>query len=106
MTNRLRQFLEFKEIKVATFEKQICVANQTIRKALMNNTSITTTVLEKILNSYPELNANWLLTGRGSMLISAHEVSEQAETQPDITVSIKIKPSDPLYQELIERLKK
>lgn len=103
MTNRLRQFLEFKGIKVATFEKQICVANQTIRKALTNNTSITTAVLEKILISFPELNANWLLTGKGSMLNDSAKVPE---TQHEITVSIKIDVSDPLYNELIQRLKK
>ena len=107
MNKRLVQFLEYKGIKIATFEKIISVSNNTIRTAVNKNTTITSGVLEKILYSFPELNANWLITGKGSMLISAHEVPDkQAETQPDITVSIKIKPSDPLYEELIQRLKK
>lgn len=103
MTDRLRQFIDSKGLKIATFEKQINVANQTIRKALTNNTSITTAVLEKILISFPELNANWLLTGRGSMLNDSAKVPE---TQHEITVSIKIDVSDPLYNELIQRLTK
>lgn len=103
MNKRLIQFLEYKGIKIATFEKIISVSNNTIRTAINKNTTMTSGVLEKILNSFPELNANWLLTGKGSMLNDSAKVPE---TQHEITVSIKIDVSDPLYNELIQRLKK
>ena len=103
MTERLLQFIEFKQLNITTFEKKICVANSTIRTATDNKKSITTATLEKILNSFPELNANWLLTGKGCML---NDTDKVPETQHEITVSIKIDVSDPLYNELIQRLKK
>lgn len=107
MISRLKQFIEYKGLTNASFERQTGISNGVIGMADKRKGGLNSDALQKVLYSFPELNANWLITGKGSMLISAHEVPDkQAETQPDITVSIKIKPSDPLYKELIERLKK
>ena len=103
MITRLKQFIVYKGFTVASFERSASLANGCIGMAEKRNGGLNYDALQKVLNSFPELNANWLLTGRGSMLNDSAKVPE---TQREITVSIKIDVSDPLYNELIQRLKK
>lgn len=44
--------------------------------------------IEKILYSYPEINASWLLTGKGEMLVS-HDTPTDAPSKPVIEVNDK-----------------
>lgn len=62
---RLIDFIKFKNLSQAKFEKAIGVSN-----GFVNNISkgIGADKLQRILNTYPELNSTWLLTGNGEML--------------------------------------
>jgi transcriptional regulator with XRE-family HTH domain len=62
---RLIDFIKFKNLSQAKFEKAIGVSN-----GFVNNISkgIGADKLQRILNAYPELNSTWLLTGNGEML--------------------------------------
>lgn len=66
--NRIAQFIEYKQISMTEFDKQISASNGYIGKLLRNNGSVGSDVLEKIVSIFPELDATWLLTGHGSML--------------------------------------
>ena len=65
---RLREFIDSKGITIAAFEKSVGMANASLRKTLASGAGIGTDKLEKILITYPELSAEWLLRGEGSML--------------------------------------
>lgn len=67
---RLKQFIDYKGISVSGFEKSIGMSNASFAKSLKNKKAIGTDKLENILKIYPEINPNWLLHGKGSMLIS------------------------------------
>ena len=41
-----------------------------IGRAIKSKSGLNSDSIEKILYAYPELNPNWLLTGRGEMLIT------------------------------------
>jgi transcriptional regulator with XRE-family HTH domain len=62
---RLIDFIKFKNLSQAKFEKAIGVSN-----GFVNNISkgIGADKLQRILNAYPELTSTWLLTGNGEML--------------------------------------
>ena len=62
---RIMIFLEFKDMKPATFERICGLSNGTLRQ--MKNEPRLSNV-EKILEAFPELNKTWLLTGEGEML--------------------------------------
>jgi len=68
MIHRLQQFIESQEKNVTVFEKKIGASNGVIRKAIANNTDIQGRWLVQICENYPNLSAEWLLTGRGEML--------------------------------------
>lgn len=48
-----------------------------IGRAIKSKSSLTSDSIEKILHAYPELNPNWLLTGRGEMIININEEESQ-----------------------------
>lgn len=54
--------------------------------------------IEKILYSYPEINASWLLTGKGEMLVS-HDTPTDTPSQPVIEVNDKDIKKNPYSQE-------
>ncbi len=66
--NRLLKFIEYKEITVNKFSQIIDVSNSYFSKMVRNNASIGSNILEKIVRTFPEIDANWLLTGEGKML--------------------------------------
>lgn len=62
---RLLDVIEYLGIKKAQFEKNAGLSNGFVDKA-GNNTRETS--LDKISNTYPQININWLRTGEGKML--------------------------------------
>ena len=82
MNERLKQFIEYLGISVRGFEQKISVSNGLIARFLSKNTTIQSDVLSKICDRFPELNPNWLITGKGEML---HEASKQIPTDSTIT---------------------
>ena len=65
---RIKQYIDYKCITVSAFEKSIGMSNASFGKTLKQGGSIRSDKLETILSVYPEINAEWLLTGQGEML--------------------------------------
>lgn len=65
LQERIRQYIEYKGLNPAKFEKAAGLSNAAVDK-MGNNTRMST--LDKISNAFPDLNINWLRTGEGEML--------------------------------------
>lgn len=65
--NRLLQFLESLGLSQRAFEESCGITQGTIPSIKVKGPSVD--VLMKISNTYPDLNLNWLIAGRGPMLI-------------------------------------
>lgn len=74
---RVKQFIDFKGISIAAFERSIGMANASFGKSLKNKGAIGSDKLEKILSTYPEISPTWLMTGNGSMLKTKGTPSRQ-----------------------------
>lgn len=72
---RLKQYIDFKGISVAAFERSIGMANASFGKSLKKQGAIGTDKLENILNIYPDISPAWLLKGEGNMILTG-EVSQ------------------------------
>lgn len=66
--SRIKRFIDFKGINISTFERNVGYSNGGFSVQLKNNRTIGSDKIEKILISYPEINADWLITGQGSMI--------------------------------------
>ena len=67
LQERLRQYIEYKGVTTQEFEKMADLSNGAVSK-MGDNTR--TSTLDKISNSFPDLNINWLRMGIGKMLIT------------------------------------
>ena len=68
LTDRLLKYLEYKELSIHYFEMICGIGNGYFGKQHRGKGSMGSDILEKIAVHYPDLNLNWLVTGRGSML--------------------------------------
>ncbi len=107
MLQRLKEFIDYKKIRVSTFEKSVGMSNAALVKPLRSGGSIGTDKLEKILKVYPELNSAWLLTGKGEMLNKPKGrkvYKEFGETVLLEEPAIKYKSKITILEESIEKL--
>lgn len=65
MKKRLIEFLSYLRIGQLKFEENVGLSRGFVNKV---GDSIRTNNLNKIVDKYPELNINWLMTGEGEML--------------------------------------
>ena len=65
---RIKEYIDYKKISIRAFEISCGFSNGSFASQLKNKKTIGVDKLENILNIYSELNANWVLTGKGEML--------------------------------------
>lgn len=77
--DRLSLFLESQDISFNKLSVMIGVSNSYFSKMVKNRASVGSDILEKIVRIYPNLSAEWLLTGNGTML-KCNELNEHSLT--------------------------
>jgi len=79
---RLRYYIESKEVSVRNF----CVKNEIgysgFHQVLQGTRNLGLIVLKQVMDAYPNLNMNWVLTGRGTVEINPEEDGSLSEPQP------------------------
>lgn len=68
LNSRIRQFIDYKGITVQEFEIAVSLSNGAVSKMGENTRRQT---IDKISNTFPDLNTDWLLTGSGNMINNA-----------------------------------
>lgn len=66
--DRLFEYLKHHHLSPYSFEQKCGIANGYLKKQSRGKGSIGSEILEKIINRYRDLDPEWLLTGRGTML--------------------------------------
>jgi len=97
---RLQQFIEHENLTAYQVNKDSGLCKGLLINAFTNQRGLTTSTLEAILNTYPQLNANWLIVGRGEML----------NPEPDATVPLSateqhIRHLEELKKQCLEMIK-
>jgi len=70
MNTRIRQFMEYKGITPSELADAIGVQRSNITHVLHGRNKPGFQFITKILETFPEINAKWLITGEGKMLES------------------------------------
>lgn len=79
---RIMLFIQKKGIKVGTFER-MCGLSNAYLKSVINSPSLSK--IEKICETFPELNKDWLITGNGEMF-SVENNEEKSDSTQFITI--------------------
>ena len=79
--NRLLKYIEgHLKISVRSFEERCGLTNGTVGAIKIKGPSAEN--LSKISYTYPELNLNWLVSGRGNMLNERHDIVDKSARIP------------------------
>ena len=69
------------------FASEIGEIEQTMSQICLNKRNAGLEIVQKILNSLPEIDANWLLRGKGNMTIDRSGKSVSVQDSPQATIS-------------------
>jgi len=72
---RLNQFIDYLRISKKAFEEECQIAQGNVSHCIKNDKTLSSKNIVKISNRYDELNIDWLINNRGSMLISDYSNS-------------------------------
>ncbi len=67
MNKRFQKWLNYNDLNSNKLAENINVSRATISHIISGRNKPSVDFLHKILNKYPDLNLNWLVTGNGSM---------------------------------------
>jgi hypothetical protein len=81
MLNRIKEYLDYRGMSVASFERAIGMANASFGKSLKTGGTIGADKIEKILRKFPEINPIWLITGDGDMIIDTMSIVSEPSAQ-------------------------
>ena len=96
MNKRLQQFLTAENISQSQFADSIGVARASISHILAGRNKPGFDFIERMARQYPELNLEWLITGRGRMY-------NNGKTAPEVPVGPIVPPSLPASDELFNQ---
>lgn len=100
--SRILKFIDYKGISKNKFSEKIGLSNSYMSKMVANNGNIGSQIIEKIVRIYPELDARWLLTGEGNMIIN--QDNKQNQNEPEMNCdNCPYKELISRYQEDIDR---
>lgn len=88
--DRIKEFIQFKNISPRAFEKRCNLSNGYLRQ-LRN--SPTANKIEIILSAFPELNRAWLMSGKGEMLKGESQKvpdNQEKNAKNNINISINV----------------
>ena len=68
--NRIKQYLDYKGIKPTPFEGNIGVSAGYLKKMEDRNSDVGESVILSVVEYCPDINADWLIFGKGNMLKS------------------------------------
>lgn len=97
MHKRLKNWMESKDLKSSVLADIIGVNRATISHILSGRNKPSIDFLQKILSAYPNINANWLITGIGYM----QENQKQQEVKPSKSIGkVVVFYDDKSFEEL------
>ena len=108
MKERVLQFIEYTGLNKASFEKMVGLSNGAVDKMGANTRHST---VDKISKTFPEINRDWLMTGKGNMLNEGASNNGVVEISAEAWYVIKkqadsLASKDRQVEELISILKK
>lgn len=97
MEDRIRKFMEYKEISASELADAIGVQRSNVTHVLKARNKPSFQFIEKLLQIYPDINAKWLLLGEGNMIegISKSRTLFDSILEPEVkktTAEKKVEP--------------
>lgn len=79
---RIRYYIEKQGVSVRSFCVKNNIGYSGFHQVLQDSRNLGMIVLKQIIEAYPNLNVNWLLTGRGNVEIDTEAEGAMKDLQP------------------------
>ncbi len=79
MVDRIQLILKSKNLSSSQFADEIQVQRSSVSHILTGRNKPSLDFVSKILSSYPELNSDWLLFGKGQMIKKQESISKNSK---------------------------
>ena len=87
MKDRIKQYMDYKSISAGELSSRLDVQRSNISHILNGRNKPGASFIEKLLISFPDLNARWLFTGKGDMIENLFTAKEKVvSAQKEVTV--------------------
>ncbi|MBN2663053.1 MAG: hypothetical protein JXR68_05340 [Bacteroidales bacterium] len=93
MKDRIQKYMDYKSISAGELAGILNVQRSNISHILNGRNKPGAAFIEKFLISFPDLNARWLLTGQGDMIVKDNNPTNQTDT---FEAEIKVKEPKPI----------
>lgn len=77
---RVKEIIKFYNLSISAFEKRTQMSNNSIQTAIKRVANLKDDTLNNILKAFPDISAEWLLTGKGTMF---RKETPYQNTNPD-----------------------
>jgi len=77
INGRIREFINYLNITDSAFAKKIGVTQSVIASMFLRGTEPSAKVISSVLAVFDDISAEWLLRGKGEMLISANQSKDE-----------------------------
>jgi len=103
MLNRISRLISTKKISASQFADEIGVQRSSVSHVLSGRNNPSLDFITKIIQAYPEVNSDWLLTGIGNMLRDESNEDDSANIHVNTQTSIDMLPGmDALSEDKLE----
>ena len=79
--DRVNDFIQYKGMSVRAFESEAGIKYSTISAAIKRGTELNTAILLKIIDTYEEIDTEWLMKGEGEMLKDANPEKQSPSSE-------------------------
>lgn len=87
--DRVNDYIQYRGMSVRAFENEAGIKYSTISAAIKRGTELNTATLLKIIDTYDDIDTDWLMKGEGEMLKNDDQINPDEE--PGITTTTKPK---------------
>ena len=110
MIDRILEILKIKNLSPAQFADMISVQRSSISHLISGRNKPSLEFIQKILHTFPEVNTDWLLSGKGEMMtIKSTGIQKSTDNQTDLLFSEEIgkenipEPKMPDAEKIVKR---
>lgn len=91
--DRVNDFIQYKGMSIRAFESEAGIKYSTISAAIKRGTELNTATLLKIIDTYDEIDTDWLMKGEGEMIKDTS--TQEVETPSDPILPTKDEKEGP-----------
>ena len=90
MTGRINRILKQKKLTASQFADQVGIQRSSVSHIMSGRNNPSLDLVQKILNTYQDINPSWLISGKGQMFlqVSGEGMEEQKEENSTQTASL------------------